>query len=343
MNKILKLYDKQYVIKLLTKRLLPHYPDFIKVEDVEIKKYKNNVWDHTYHVVVGFETILVNKRGKRVKLPIFCSAHSSEPRKNVYTALKYLWKHSFASNHLTIPHPLFYSKYFNATFYRGVEGNNLYYYIREKNFKEIERIIPQAARWFSKLHNLSTTSAINFNEENSRIETVFPGVAHILEKIKEIYPSKYKIYKKIYQVLVKNEKKFLKDDNQKFLVHGDAHPENIIKMSKLKLAVIDFTDLCLADFARDLGSFLQQLEYMSNRKIGDLKYTQKIKKLFLDNYFKNANIKLDKSLEKRIDIYYNWTATRTATYFLLKYKPEPDRALELQEMICKNLGIIIKL
>jgi hypothetical protein len=49
-------------------------------------------------------------------------------------------------------------------------------------------------------------------------------------------------------------------------------------MSDKKIAVIDFTDICLSDFARDLGTFIQQLEFMANRKIGDHEYTEKIKK-----------------------------------------------------------------
>jgi len=95
----------------------------------------------------------------------------------------------------------------------------------------------------------------------------------------------------------------------------------------------------LSDFARDIGSFLQQLEYMSDRKINDPEYTEKIKKIFLENYLRNAKIKLDENLRKRIDTYYNWTVLRTATHFLIKEEPETERAKLLLEKIFKNFNL----
>jgi hypothetical protein len=98
--------------------------------------------------------------------------------------------------------------------------------------------------------------------------------------------------------------------------------------------------LCLGDFARDLGTFLQQLDYMSNRKIDDKIYTEKLKKLFLDSYLaKNKWVKPDQDLEARIANYYNWTAMRTSTHFLLKADPEPNRAEPLIKEVCRKLNI----
>ena len=122
-------------------------------------------------------------------------------------------------------------------------------------------------------------------------------------------------------------------------MHGDAHPENIIKTEKNKLAFIDFSDFCLSDFARDLGTFLQQIEFKIMRHIDDKKYTDKIKKIFLDSYLKNAKIKIDDNLAARINNYYNWTALRTAAFFFLKHDPAPNRGAELLEKVCRNLKI----
>ena len=339
MNKILQLFNEKYVVGLLTEKVLPLYPGFKEVKSVKIRAYKKMIWEHTYHVVVEFKTIFINKKNKQTELPIFCSAHSDEPRKNVYDSLKFLWEHGFGKGKLSIPHPLFYSEYFQGTFYRGVEGRNLYRYIREDNRKEIESIVSRAAAWFSKLHNIDVSEARNFNEENSRIETVFPGIGHILWRIGEDYPKYADAYKEIYEILNKREKEFLASTKKSWLVHGDAHPENIIKMSPRKIAVIDFTDLCLSDFARDIGAFTQQLEFMINRKINDKEYAQKIKKIFLDNYFKNSKIKPEPGLQARIDNYYYWTAMRTATYFLIKDGPEPERSYPVIRQVCAGLDI----
>jgi len=335
MNIIYKLFNEQFVKDLFKKKILPKYPDFIDIKKIKIQPHKKNIWETTYHVVIEFKTYFITKSGKTKILPIFCSAHSNEPRKNVYHVLKFLWNNSFANGFLTIPHPLFYSNYFKATFYRGAQGNNLYYYIRNKNYEVIETLIPKTAAWFAKLHKLPTNNACNFNKQNSRIKTVVPGKEHILADIQKQYPHYYQTYKTIYETLITMENKFMSSTSNRWIIHGDAHPENIIKMGKKKIAVIDFTDMCLSDFARDLGCFMQQLEYMCMRKINNARYVQKIKNLFLETYLKNAKIKLDSSLSERIHNYYNWTAIRTATFFLIKHNPEPDRA----KLLIKQLAI----
>lgn len=339
-NKILKLLDPEYVNDLFIKQVLPVF-DFIAIKEIKIKPIKKLIWQTTYHAVFRYEVSFLTKENKINKLQIFCSAHSSEPRKNVYEVLQFLWQHKFAKGGLTIPHPLFYSAEFNATFYRGVKGENLYYYMRNKDFAHIEELLPRAAAWFVKLHQLSSPGIKNFNVENSRIKTVFPGVEHIFRDIENNYPQYAEFYKKVYKIFIDNEKSFLDSSEKHWLVHGDAHPENVIRVSKNRLALIDFTDVCLSDFARDIGTFLQQLEYMCNRKIGSEEYAEKLKKIFVDAYFNISKIRWTVELQDRIDNYYNWTAIRTANYFLLKHDAEPDRAKPLIEQVSKNLGIKI--
>lgn len=339
MNKILKLLDKQFVKDLFEKEVLPLYPNFKSIKDIKILTHKKQIWKDTYHVVFEFRTTFATKDNKTKTLRLFCSAHSDEPRKNVYTALKYLWNNGFGFSFLTVPRPLFYSDYFKGTFYRGVEGHNLYNYIREDKRKEVNEIVPMAAQWFAKLHSLDTKDVPNFNKGNSRVKTVVPGQEHIFQSVKRKFPEYHQFYKQAYEIFVSKEEEFLKKTKRYWLIHGDAHPENIIKVSRRRIAAIDFTDICLSDFARDLGCFLQQLEFMVTRKIKDRKYADKIKKLFLENYFKNVKIELDSDLELRIDNYYNWTAIRTATFFLIKAEPEPERAKPLIEKVSKSLGI----
>lgn len=335
-----QLFDQVFALNFLREKILPLYPDFTDIKKLKINRYKDHMWaGNTYHIVVEYRTDFVDKTGQIVTLPIFCSAHSDEPRENVFRALKFLWNNGFGKGNLTIPHALYFSHKFKGTFYRGVEGHNLYYYIRKNDKLNIERIIPKAARWFAKLHGINTVNVENFNKENSRIETVYPGIDHILHRIKEKYPKYYNQYKKIYALVNDSEKKFLAEHEKKWLVHGDAHPENIIKMSENKTAVIDFTDLCLSDFARDLGSFVQQLEFMTDRKIADQAYSKVVTELFIDSYFSNSNENNNEAVKLRMKNYYCWTAMRTATFFLIKDKPEPERAYPLIEKASKDLGI----
>jgi aminoglycoside phosphotransferase len=339
MNKILHLFDQQYVLDLFNKEVLPLYPGFKEIQQIKIKPVKKNIWETTYHVVIEFLTVFLNANGEIVELPIYCSAHSNEPRKSSFAALSFLWQQGFNRSNLTVPRPLFFSDYFNGYFYRGVQGQNLYYYIRQQDHREIENIIPKAAAWFVKLHALPADQAKNFNEINSRVQTVIPGFEFILKKIQNDFPQYYQTYKKAFDFIGRKEKKFLSQDGNLRLIHGDAHPENVIKMSANTIAVIDFTDICLADFARDLGTFIQQLEFMAARKIEEREYLKKNRDLFLENYLTTAKIKLDDSLRQRINYYYSWTSLRTATFFLLKEPAEPARARGLLEKVIADLKI----
>jgi len=158
MNKIEQLFDAEYVRKLLSRKILSAYPFYQRIQKVEIIPHKKHIWESTYHVVVEFLVYFETKEKKIYKLSIFCSAHSNENRKNVYDSLKFLWKSGFGDEHFSIPRPLFYASYFNGTFYRGVVGHNLHYYISTKNHAEIEKIVPQAAKWFAKLHSLKNVA-----------------------------------------------------------------------------------------------------------------------------------------------------------------------------------------
>jgi len=338
MPEINNLLDEKYVLNFLRKKVLRFFPSFKDIQSVKIKAYKKFIWKTSYHVVLGFTVYFLDSKKNITKIPIFCSAHSHEARKNFYQALKYLWDSGFANDNLTIPRPLFYSNQFRAVFYRGVSGENLYYYIRSNHREKINQIIPQVAKWFAKLHTLSIRPECNFNRQNSRIVSVIPGRDHILETISKKYPKHFKIYEKAYNKFVQTEEDFLNSNKKRWLIHGDAHAENIVQISNKKLAVIDYGDICLSDFARDLGCFLQQTDYMCSRKIADQNYTDKIKKIFLDTYFAKREIPEEKILKikKRIDNYYYWTAMRTASFFLLKHQSEPERAKLLIQEVEKN-------
>lgn len=339
MNIINKLFDEEFALNYLRKKLLPLYPYFKDIVKIKIIPHKKLVWDKTYHVVIEFELIFKRENNKRTKLLIFCSAHSSEPRINYFHGLKFLWEHGFAKGNLTIPHPLFFSKQFNAIFYRGIRGHHLHYYIREHDFKEVENIVTKVAKWLSKLHKIKADYAQNFNAQNALIKTVMPGINFILERVDREHKRFSEVCKNIYEILIRNEENFLASTDKRWLVHGDAHPENFIKISKQKIGAIDFTDLCVSDFARDLGAFSQQLDYMIGKQTEDKEYIEKIKNLFLDSYFKASKTKPDQTLLGRINNYYNFTTMRTATYFLIKEDPDEAKAAKLLKKICDNLNI----
>lgn len=340
MNKILQLMDPEFMRELFSREVLPHYPAFKSISRIEVKPYKDLVWDTTYHVVVGFTTYFLKASGEEDKIPIICSAHSNEPRQNVYEALKYLWATGFPNDFIDIPDPLFYSDYFRGTFYRGLKGEDLLYYIKKKDWATVKKVVISAGKLFARLHSLPTLATANFNPLNARIKTVIPGMPKIFQEMGARYDHKYDdILKRIYDYLVKEEENFFTLGGQTVLIHGDAHPENILRTAEDRIGLIDFTDVCLGDAARDLGSFCQQLEYKIVTKAGEKDYAPIMKKLFMDNYLEAANLKLTPDWERRIDLYYNWTAIRSAIFWFLKFGHNEERARVLLEQAKSNLKL----
>ncbi|MFA5886221.1 MAG: phosphotransferase [Patescibacteria group bacterium] len=340
MNKILQLFDENFVADLFRREVLPHYSAFTALSRVEIKPYKKLIWETTYHVVIRFNTYFLKATGEEVKIPIVCSAHSDESRDNIYLALKALWAADFPNEFIDLPDPLFYSPEFRGTFYRGLRGENLLYYIKNKDVAAVAEIVTAAAKLFARLHTLTNLAAVNLNHANARIKTVIPGTTMIFKEMGARYHNQYNNdLMKIYDYFTEQEEKYFSAGAPLVLIHGDAHPENIIRTAPNRLGLIDFTDLCLGDRARDLGAFLQQLEYKIVTKTEGQDWAAKMKNLFLSVYLDAANLKLTTDLQTRIDLYYNWTAVRTATYFFLKAGHNEERGIALLKEVKANLKL----
>ncbi|NTW22534.1 phosphotransferase [Candidatus Falkowbacteria bacterium] len=340
MNVILRLLEEKYVQALFDKNVLPQYEGATDIRLDRISPVKKMIWHTTYHVVFRYDATLTKSSGQTEKIEIYCSAHSSEPRKIVYEVLRYLWGRDFAEGDLTIPKPLFYSKKFNAAFYQGMVGVNLYNFIKNNDYAEVERLLPLTAAWFAKLHSLPVRKNKLFLQPNSRIATVFPGAEHVLAEVKNRCPENYGLYQAFYQRFTQSENQIFAEKRHLRLIHGDAHPENVIRLNDGRIGVVDFTDMSLGDVARDLGTFLQQLEFMTERKMDNPDFAKKAMGIFLSSYLRESGLKMSDNLQERMDIYYNWTTIRTASYFLLKHDPQPERAEPMIASVAKNLKII---
>lgn len=330
MNKIYSLLDNNYVLGLFNEKLLPFYPQIKKIERIEITPYKKLIWDSTYHAVFGYNLFWINKKGEEKKIQVVCSAHSDEPRKNVLDTLNYLWKKHLPNAEVKLPRPLFYSEEFRATFYRALSGKTLLHYIKKGDKPAIASLISGSARMFARLHQLPIDSSFEFNPDNQKISSVVPGEEFIYSELKVRFKNnEYEDLIELYQACVAREEKLLASVEKKSLIHGDAHPENIIKVGKNKIGLIDFTDFSPADFARDLGAFIQQIEYKIVRKVEDLEFAREMKKLFLTEYLHASGKNLDENLQERINLYYDWTALRTAVYWFLNHHASSVNGQEL--------------
>lgn len=339
MNKILNLFDEDFAKELLKKEVLPLYPAYCDINKIRIKPFKKMIWTTTYHVVLAYDVYFKKHDGKESKRYIVCSAHSEEPRENVLKAMEFLWKSDFRDSEIEMPRPLFFSSEFNAVFYRGLRGENILRYVKDKNFARAEEKIILAAKLLAKLHSVATDDWVKLNPDSVRIKTVVPGVENIKREMSERYNGVYGAdVARLYDYFMAREEEIFSDKKDFCLIHGDAHLENLIDTGDGKIGIIDLSDVCRADFARDLGTFIQQLEYKVLTKAGDTLMAEKLKKVFLDSYLSFRNIQLDDSLRDRIKLYYDWTTLRTATYLLLKHDSEPGRGADLIKKAVANFS-----
>ncbi len=338
MNKINKLFDENFVREMFREKVLPLYPEVIDIGKIKIRPYKKLIWNTTYHVVLDFYVEFKLDDKKSRKTHIICSAHSNEPRSSAFRVLEYLWKRRLGKG-VVLPRPLFYCPEFRGSFYRALNGKDLFYYILKRDKENIYDLSKKSGLMFARLHrlNLNKNKLPKFEESNSRIESVIPGVKKIEREIKKSYGQEMQeeIIKPYYSC-IKKEEEYLSKNPELCLVHGDAHTENIIRVSKRKVGLIDFTDFSLSDFTRDVGTFLQQLEYkLEIRFRYEQDFIKDMKQVFLNEYLKEANIDLNENIQERINNYYQWTALRTAAYWLMKDNPEPSKAKEIIEDLKK--------
>jgi hypothetical protein len=117
--------------------------------------------------------------------------------------------------------------------------------------------------------------------------------------------------------------------------------ENLIDIGPGRLGIIDFSDFCRSDFARDIGTFIQQVEYnvVSRTLEKDGNLAKELKEMFLNRYLDKRNLELSEELQERINLYYYWTGIRTTVYLFLKFNKEPSRAINLFEEIKKGMDL----
>lgn len=343
MNIIYKLFDEEFVLNYFKEHVFPNYSDVEDILSLKITPYKKHIWQTTYHVVIDYQVLFKLKNGKKRETHIICSAHSNEARDLAYSTLKYLWQRRLGRG-IVFPRPLFYSPEFKGFFYRALQGKNLLQYILIKDKDSVADLVEKSGLMFSLLHRINIKKYKPIvNAKNNLISTVIPGVDYLSQELKNRYNDNW--HDKIvphYLKYIKAEENYLLSKPELSLIHGDAHTENIIKVSRQKIGLIDFADFAISDFSRDVGTFLQQLDYkLDYRFAHDVAWQREMKRLFLANYFKNSQFLLTKDIQTRIDNYYKWTALRTAVYWLLKEKSEPERAQaildHLDNMEAKNL------
>jgi len=321
------LFDSGAVRELIDSKNIPQLSNLSGLSITPIKKKTDRDF---YHLVIRYDSPALGE------YPLFCSAHSEEDRGNAFRALMYVKNNLPQDAADNTPTPLFYDESLRAFFYRGMDGDNLLELL-EGSTDEVRTPLAQLGAWLADLHQLPATQKQNFNEYNSAIKTVLPGPRHFLPKIQRKFPEHHERVEKLFYAFVAYEEAVSEPHS---LIHGDLHPENvIINSAEGHISIIDYTDICIADPMRDLGSFMQQLSFMGLGKRSD----EEIKKMqdhFIAAYEQARKQELSESERKRILLYQAWTAFRSTVYFLTKEPPEEREArhtLEVSEQLARLL------
>jgi len=277
---------------------------------IHMIKHKDKWGSKRYHAVLQYHLTLDNN-GQEEKQDIMCVANAEEPRKNAFKAMHFLYTHGFATGHYQIPKPYHYMPSIKAMFYDAAMGENLLQMINKKS-RRVYKSLDMAVGWLNKLHSMKVTNKQNFNPKNARLTTIPPGLRYVANELPGYHAPMARKAHHLYTQLIAAEKQ--NEVHATKLVHGDFHPENLIFDPKQRsvVHVIDFADMSIADPARDVGTFLQQLHFMT---LPTPYNTTRLQKQFLHTYLTLRHLKRTPGFVSRINLYQSWTALRTAIFF----------------------------
>lgn len=329
-----KLLDEKYMKEFFASRATRIDGRNRKLVKLNIHPIKKHVDSIFFHLVILYAVTFVLQDGSRKRFKIYCASRSENLREKMFKIMKLAYNYGFKSGKVLVPRPLWYVKELQAAFYVGMQGENILEHI--KNGAATRGVIRKAAGFLAGFHQLKPSKDIKLNKHKFDWQYLDP--THILKREKN---KNHKLTSEIKEDYKKLKKYFNKDlAHLKFeLSHGDFHPENIIinKFDSTQIAIIDFSESCLAPAAYDLGSFLQQLKFMTSAyDVQGNKY-DKWEELFLNEYFYRRKIKLTNEIKNQIILYQAWTALKSAVYYMIF-----DNQYEFVERLLKQVDEFLK-
>ncbi|MFH1457289.1 MAG: aminoglycoside phosphotransferase family protein [Patescibacteria group bacterium] len=305
------LLNKEYIKKLFNSKIKDINIDAKNISEIIVYPIKERYNKRNFHLVIMYNLILNTKNKLQKKCKVVCSAHSSKSRKKMFEAMELIYKKGFDKGQITLPKPLWYITDLKSIFYIGIEGHNILENI--KKGKDVFINLKRSAEFLAKLHQIKIPKKINL--EKYFFDWKFLDPANILNLPKN---KKNPLVKQIYKQYKMIKEKFKEVNKIKGeLSHGDFHLENILipKGEHEKITILDFSEVCIAPFTYDIGSFLQQLHFMSFGYVSNETY-QTWKGEILNDYLKIRKIKLNQNIINQINLFRAWLALRSAIYFL---------------------------
>jgi len=275
-----------------------------KLLRVDVYPVKQRVEGKKFHLVVFFNIFILNNKNKKREISIVFVGHSENTRKKAYQIIKKTWQ-EINNENFGVPKPLWYINKFQGFFYFSAQGSNLLNKI--KNNIKIDDFVGYTAKFFAEFHQMKINKISGIKEFSFSLEKLDPS--DILEK------EKNHEYKKVVEDIFSRFNKMNLGKNFE-LSHGDLHLENVIvNIYRNKVKVIDFSEVCIAPFEYDLGSFLQQLKFMTRKDLEEVE-AEKLGSLFLKEYFKARGLVETDEIRRKIYLFQAWTALKSIVYYI---------------------------
>ena len=318
-----KLLNIDFMSSLFNERLGEFYQNFKEVVSIKFHTYKKHTGKASMIIVVEYVISYTSISGITEKINIFASAHSDGSRARAFYGQNYLYQNGFGQGSFLVGRPLFYLEEQYAFFYKAVLGRTLRKLITKEADLDFTKVLSLSAHWIKKLHSCSLVADDKFRLFNVR--EMSPQPQKFLDDLEGAFPEYGRNLRGIYQRLCDLQEKN-KALYQPTLVHGDYHPENIIFKSTEpdKIKVIDFTDLAIGDPMVDLGSFIQQFDFMCFSFLDRQKINQ-YKVLFVEKYFDEKFENIGIKYLSRINFFQAWVVMRTT--LLLFYAKSANHPL----------------
>ncbi|PIR06617.1 MAG: hypothetical protein COV55_03780 [Candidatus Komeilibacteria bacterium CG11_big_fil_rev_8_21_14_0_20_36_20] len=324
-QQIAKLVERKFIEATLKERLPEYYPDFECLKKLTLDPYKRHLGVTSAVFVVEYKIEYLNKKGENKLLDLFASAHSDGSRQAAYKKTTFLYQYGFNQGQYKVTRPLFFLPEQEAFFYEASIGRSLFNFFTQSPEEDLRPAFSLVVGWMKKLHNFNPR---DFDWPVFRISTMIPLPEKFIKDFYNDNQQQGQIVDELFQQMQKDENRFNKTI-KKTLIYGDNHPENII-IRDLKadyLEMIDFTDVALGDPMIDLGTFLQQFDFMGHNFISREKMND-YKTFFVENYFQQSFSQIKIDYLNRINLYQSWTALRSAT-FLFYMKDVENPILDL--------------
>jgi hypothetical protein len=328
-QRIAKLVEKDFVIEVLNKRLKKYYKDFKEIKSLKLDPFKRHLGVTSAVFVVEYKIKYISTEGPVKEIDIFVSSHSDGSRKGAYQKTKTLYDHGFNQGKYRVTKPLFFLPEQKAFFYVSSPGRSFFNFFTQDTSADLENSWQLTTGWIKQLHSIDIKT-IDFQWPSFDILNMVPAPKKF---IKDFYASDKKLGQSIESLvsdLDKLDRKYRKKIGD-ILIYGDFHPENIIMQSleAKEIEMIDFTDIALGDPMMDLGTFIQQFDFMGHNFVSRQDIDQH-KKNFVETYFSKKFSDIDIEYINRINLYQSWTAMRSAIFlFYMKDVVNPiDDLLE---------------